>query len=351
MQFLDSTQPQQSHFIGIQPTLFDGLLPAPTPKFKPTKTPKFKQNTPNSQQKFTQTRLTQSPLNYTGGKFRLLPQILPLFPKNAPLMLDLFCGGASVGINANAQKVILNDKSSELVGILRLFQRTPLNELLQGLSRLIAEFKLSNSREFGYAHYDCNGAVGLSAHNKAGFNALRAAYNADKDPLKLFALVIYGFNNQLRFNARGEFNLPCGKRDFNAKMQDKFTAFVRALQSREISLENVDFRDFDTSILNKQSFVYIDPPYLLATASYNENGAWGEQDERDLYEFMQALHAKGVKFAFSNVLFHKGKPHSMLEKWLEKCPFLRTHFLNFSYKNCNYHTKRSESNEVLITNY
>ncbi len=39
--------------------------------------------------------LIQSPLNYTGSKFRLLPQILPLFPKNISVMVDLFCGGAS----------------------------------------------------------------------------------------------------------------------------------------------------------------------------------------------------------------------------------------------------------------
>ena len=37
--------------------------------------------------------LIKSPLNYTGGKFKLLPQILPLFPDNIDTFVDLFAGG------------------------------------------------------------------------------------------------------------------------------------------------------------------------------------------------------------------------------------------------------------------
>ena len=32
----------------------------------------------------------KSPLNYVGGKYKLLPQILPLFPKNIDTFIDLF---------------------------------------------------------------------------------------------------------------------------------------------------------------------------------------------------------------------------------------------------------------------
>ena len=48
----------------------------------------------------TEKDIIQSPLNYTGGKFRLLPQLLPLFPKDAGTFVDLFCGGCNVGINS-----------------------------------------------------------------------------------------------------------------------------------------------------------------------------------------------------------------------------------------------------------
>ena len=34
------------------------------------------------------------------------------------------------------------------------------------------------------------------------------------------------FNNQIRFNNHGEFNLPVGKRDFNKKIEQKLSDFI-----------------------------------------------------------------------------------------------------------------------------
>jgi len=59
-------------------------------------------------------QIIQSPLNYTGGKFKLLNQILPHFPEDIDVFLDLFCGGCNVGINVNADNMIFNDRNSHL---------------------------------------------------------------------------------------------------------------------------------------------------------------------------------------------------------------------------------------------
>ena len=58
---------------------------------------------------FKKEELIKSPLNYTGGKFKLLPQILPLFPDKINTFVDLFAGGCNVGINVRANKIICND--------------------------------------------------------------------------------------------------------------------------------------------------------------------------------------------------------------------------------------------------
>src|SRR5574344_1815734 len=39
------------------------------------------------------------PFNYTGSKFKLLDQILPLLDYNKEYFIDLFCGGGSVYTN------------------------------------------------------------------------------------------------------------------------------------------------------------------------------------------------------------------------------------------------------------
>ena len=37
---------------------------------------------------------TVSPLNYIGGKARILDQLLPVFPEHISTFADLFCGDA-----------------------------------------------------------------------------------------------------------------------------------------------------------------------------------------------------------------------------------------------------------------
>lgn len=73
----------------------------------------------------------QSPLNYTGGKFRLLPQILPLFPANIDVLVDLFCGGGNVGINTSAERIVLNDSDKNVIRIFRLFRQYPTEQILE----------------------------------------------------------------------------------------------------------------------------------------------------------------------------------------------------------------------------
>ena len=51
----------------------------------------------------------KSPINYAGGKYRLLKQIIPLFPNNINTFVDLFGGAFNVGININANTIIYND--------------------------------------------------------------------------------------------------------------------------------------------------------------------------------------------------------------------------------------------------
>ena len=48
----------------------------------------------------------KGPLNYTGGKHKLLSQILPLFPKEINTFVDLFCGGGNVTVNVEAKRII-----------------------------------------------------------------------------------------------------------------------------------------------------------------------------------------------------------------------------------------------------
>ena len=98
--------------------------------------------------------------------------------------------------------------------------------------------------------------------------------------------------------------------------------------------------------------MYIDPPYLITCATYNENGGWTNDDEKCLLNFIDNLNNKGIKFAFSNVLNSKGKSNEILKDWLKNRNYF-TYHLDFNYANSNYQKKNkiASSYEVLIVNY
>lgn len=301
----------------------------------------------------------QSPLNYTGGKYRLLPQIMPYFPKGIHTFVDLFCGGGNVGVNVDCRKLVLNDLDEHLFCLFHAFGELDKETIFETIHRTITEYGLSDSTVNGYEFYGCNGSDGLSRYNKEPFLRLRDDFNAEQSRdvfhyLRLYTLIIYSFNNQIRFNSSGKFNLPVGKRDFNAKMQEKLSDFVDRLKSVRCSFTCEDFRNFDISLLTGDDFVYMDPPYLITCATYNEKNGWNEDAERDLLRFIDGLHERGIRFALSNVLRSKGKENRILTDWASaNAGRYEVKRLHYDYANSNYHTKdrNKNSEEVLIVNY
>jgi adenine-specific DNA-methyltransferase len=303
--------------------------------------------------------LIQSPLNYIGGKYKLLPQILPHFPKDISLFVDLFCGGGNVGINVNCRRVIFNDNNSLLRYLFGTFKNLDKDVTLDTIDNIIAEYGLSNASKNGYEFYGCNSVDGLGSYNSERFLRLREDFNKKKSRdydyyIRLYVLILYAFNNQIRFNRKGEFNLPVGKRDFNDKMRAKLSAFIDRLKSGDYKFENMDFREFDNGAWDDKTLVYCDPPYLITCATYNEQDGWNEDFERGLLSYLDGLHERGIRFALSNVLKSKGKENKILLDWIKaNADKYRVIYLNYSYANSNYQTKdkTASAEEVLVVNY
>ncbi len=302
-------------------------------------------------------KVIPSALNYTGGKYKLLSQILPLFPQDADQVVDLFCGGCNVGINLNCNKVLFNDSNKYLMGLLDTFRKVPKDDIFRWIYHEIDKYGLSLVSKNGYGYYNCESSKGLGKYNKEGYRKLRDDFNAKKTEddeyfLILYLLIVYSFNNQLRFNRKGEFNLPVGKRDFNAKMQGKLEAFIDRVKSGDYKFTNDDFRNVSMEGYTDKSFFYADPPYLITCATYNEQSGWTENDEKDLLHYLEQLDEKGIRFALSNVLESKGKKNVILSAWIKEHEKFRAIPLEYDYTNSNYHTKKDGvTKEVLVVNY
>lgn len=307
----------------------------------------------NSKQK----QFINSCFNYTGNKYRQLQQLFNLFPSSTNTFVDLFCGGGVVGLNAiqhmDANKVILNDKSKALIDIFNFLREQEYSSIYNQIIAIINKYGLSNTKKYGYKYYGVDSSKGLAQVNKEGFFKLRDDYNAPEyklkypKPIVLYTLIIFAFNNQIRFNKQGQFNLPVGKRDFNKNIQTKLLNFINLLHKSDVTISNLDFSDVK---IPSNSFVYCDPPYTITTAAYNERNLWTEEDDLELFKVLDTLDKRNIPFALSNVLIHKGNQNRKLIEWSSK---YNIHYIDFNYNNSNYHSRAKEhaTREVLITNY
>ena len=286
-----------------------------------------------------------SPLNYPGNKARILNSLIALFAKDIELFVDVFCGSGIVGLNTTAQRLVLNDKEKQIINLLRYFQQNSLDFILDETHKIITHYKLTDSKSKPKGFYEIHRNEGLSRHNKEGFLNLRASYNKNPSEIKFFVLILFGFNHFVRFNSKGQYNVPVGKMDFSQSLYDKTAEFITLLQNKKTEFSTLDFKD--EVLYKKGDFFYFDPPYLITDAPYNAK--WSEQDEKDLYEICDLLHLQGRKFAFSNVLKSNGKCNELLQKWSKKYTTIP---MKREYKNANYQRKNlSQSCEVLIVNY
>jgi DNA adenine methylase len=297
--------------------------------------------------------VTRSPFFYVGDKYKLLPQILPLFPENINRYFEVFVGGGSVFLNTQAKNVFINDIDKNIIDIHSFLISNCGREdaFLTSLNKSIAQYGLTNSSQ-GYVVdkkiKETHPKTYFSHINRQSYDALKTKYNTDvkKNIQDLYILMIFGFNRMLRFNRKGEFNIPAGNVDFNSNVVKALLGYFSKAKDRNITLSNLHYEDFLASqVFVKDDFVYLDPPYLITGSEYNK--LWNDQDDERLYKILDGLDKKGVKFALSNVIVYGDKHNVILERWAEK---YNVHVISSNYINY-FDNGKKNIQEVLVTNY
>ena len=297
--------------------------------------------------------IARSPLFYVGDKFKLIPEIRSHFPQRIDRFVEPFVGGGSVMLNVPAKRYVLNDLDSNIIQLHRMLAGNAANEanFMTQLFAVIDGFGLSCSwrrrsvpvelkRQFPktyYAHY-----------NRDAYNCLKAAFNGGghKDLIQLYVLLLYGFNRILRFNGRGEFNLPVGNVDFNRNAYEALHDYFAQIKTKNIEWRNEDFRSFMMSLeFRDGDFVYLDPPYLISSSEYNKY--WTENEERSLLDLLNELNRSRIRFAISNVTQYRGRTNEIFQEWSRRYRSfpIRSNYISFNDNSIKDFT------EVLVTNY
>jgi len=297
-------------------------------------------------------KIVRSPFFYVGDKYKLLKEIKPYFPNKIDNFFEPFVGGGSVFLNVEANNYYLNDIDKNVYN-LHLFLKSQVENknFFDQVLEVAKKYNLSRSfyediipkelkKEYKKTYY--------SKFNQIGFNKLKQQFNSQtkKDYFILYLLVIYGFNRIIRFNSKGEFNVPVGNVDFNKNVKMALLNYFEFMKNNKVKFENKDFKKFlDNYQLKKDDFIYFDPPYLITFSEYNK--LWNEKKEKELLELLDSLDKNNIKFAISNVVSYKGKKNNLFIEWMK-----------------NYNVKKIKSNyisyhdnsiknfeEVLVLNY
>lgn len=256
-------------------------------------------------------------------------------------------------MNVRCNAFLLNDIDPNIVTIHRLLKKYSVNsdEFFRKANKMIYEYGFSRSYTEDIVPQEVKNKFKKTYYakfNDGFYRQLREDYNAEKvkDPLKLYLLLIYGFNRMIRFNSNGDFNVPVGNVDFNKNVVASLEEYFDWANSSHIKWSTKDCAKFlDTIEFHKDDFVYMDPPYLITFSEYNK--LWNPAKEEEMLKRLDSIHKNGIKFAVSNVTHYKGRTNSLFLDWSKK---YKSHKVKSNY--ISYHDNSiKDFQEVLVTNY
>lgn len=280
-------------------------------------------------------KYVESVMNYTGSKYKLLEQIVPLFDYTKPNFVDLFCGSFVVGANVldKYDKIVGNDIISELVGIHK------------GL--LESDDIVRKTKE-----------ICPSKDDQEAFLKLREKFNVERKPEQLWALMLCSTNNIMRFNQKMMYNQSFGLRSYNDNTQRKVDEWCPHIRKYKDKIRFIS-SNFNDVVLSKNAFYYIDPPYAyicdengdmlnkqISEAGYN--AFYKKEDDINLYNYIKKIDEIGTTFCISGTLQHDGKTSWILNKLINDG--FKKVIMNFNYNKVSRKGDK-ETIEVIVKNF
>lgn len=268
-------------------------------------------------------------LKWVGGKRQLLSDIVPMIDKTCSMYVEPFVGGGAVLFDIQPRKAIINDYNEELINVYKTV-RDNLDEVLNKLR--VHEEK--NSKDYYYEIRSLDRSIEFVNLS-----------NVDRVARMLY-LNRTCYNGLYRVNSTGYFNVPFGKhKNPNIVNEDTLRVVSKYLTDNDVRILSGDYKKVLRG-LDKDSFVYLDPPYMPISktsvfTAYTEGGGFRYSDQVELKNECDILTKKGIRFLQSN----------------SDCEEIRELYKDYKIKTVkakrcinSVATKRGEINELLIHN-
>ncbi len=276
------------------------------------------------------------PIKSQGIKTKLVPWINDLVAcsgvdKKTAIWLEPFFGTGVVGFNSGFDKTIVGDTNPHIINFYKQLQDGIINSETMKKYLIDANDKLSVANNNGYEYY----------------KEVRDRFNKYFSPLDFIFLSRAGFNGMMRFNRKGEWNIPFCKKP-NRFQQAYVTKIINQISSvKQIINLNWEFHNvgFEKTILKATSndIIYCDPPYFGRHVDFY-NG-WTEEDEERLFNLLSSTKAK---FILSTWHHNDYRKNEMIDKFWSKFNIVtKEHFYHSGGKVEN----RNVMIEALVCNF
>jgi len=167
------------------------------------------------------TQVINNPFNYSGGKYKLLPQIIPLIPNTTNTFYDVFGGAGTMGINVEAKNIIYNELDENLSNLVKSLSEGTYRKNYKKIQEVIRKYNLS---EYLLKKNDT-----LQSNYK---QLVEDFNNSNEKPWAMFfVIVILSFNSMIIYKKGEEKNIDdaYGKRSIAKSIKAKFILFSKKL--------------------------------------------------------------------------------------------------------------------------
>jgi DNA adenine methylase len=234
-------------------------------------------------------------VKYRGGKSKEIPNIINHIPKFSGRYIEPFFGGGALYFYLEPKEAIINDINSKLMAFykgVKLDYNLLRNELDE-----IEKTYLLNRRQFEELK---SKTPDLRVHdkNETLYYEIRDMFNdlTEKrfsDALLYFFINKTAYSGMIRYNAKGEFNVPYGRyANLNTSLVTK--AHSDLLTRTEIL--NYDYKQvFD--LANEDDFMFLDPPYDCVFSDYGNaeyKDGFNERNHIELSKSYLSLKCKAL---------------------------------------------------------
>jgi len=270
------------------------------------------------------------PIKSQGIKTKLVPWVYSMIPSNFDgVWIEPFMGTGVVAFNIASANALLCDTNPHLVNFYSsLARREITSEIVRGY--LVEEGRLLLKK--GEDHY----------------YEVRDRFNQHHSPLDFLFLNRAGFNGMIRFNRKGEINVPfCRKpqrfaQSYTTKIVNQISCLERLLRVKNFVFKCQNFSE-TIKEASSADMIYCDPPYIDRHADYY-NG-WNEVNELCLYEALLRFEGKFILSTWHHNDYRKNEYIQTL--WSEFNILTREHFYYVGGKEEN----RNPVVEALVVNF